>query len=352
MRNNFGQWLRRRVLWRWTMRPQLKKQLEQLNTDLPTVFYLGMPEHGDLGDHAVAYATEIFLQKNLPEHQIVKVPSEALSDALPLIQRIIQPEHLVLMHGGGIVGDRHLPEENLRREIVSYLKDQPIIQLPQSMFFTNPAEQEASKRTYNVAERMVMLAREEKALQDLTQLLLCPAMLIPDMVLYLSGRLAASRKPRHGAMIMMHATGNDYRRTVQNDIRELLNELFSHVVEADFLNAKQRHLSGQKRDVALRECWRKISGYEVLVTDEIHGLLFGLITKTPTVAVAEPSGMLAAIFEAWCTAVPWISLWSPADGPLDVAVVDVMKVEASAVDYSRQFAPLEYYLANFRAETD
>lgn len=72
MVNKFGEWIHKRITWRWTIRPQLKQQLLNLDMNLPTVFYIGMPEHGDLGDHAVAYATELFLRTNLPEHQIVK----------------------------------------------------------------------------------------------------------------------------------------------------------------------------------------------------------------------------------------------------------------------------------------
>lgn len=350
MKSNLVQWVRHHVLWRWTIRPQLKKQLERLDTSLPTVFYVGMPEHGDLGDHAVAYATELFLRTNLPEHQIVKVPSEAIAEALPLIQKIIQPDHLVLMHGGGIIGDREPAQENLRRMIVSWLNEQPIIQLPQSMLFNSQKEQAISKQCYNTAERMVMLARDEKALQDLTQLLLCPAMLIPDMILHLSGRLPASRKPRNGAMLMLHASGNDFRRATQEHVRTLVHDLFGRVTEEDYLNTKHLHLTGHKRDTTLRACWRAMSGYEVLVTDEIHGLLFGLITQTPTVAINEESGLIGAMFEAWCTAVPWIALWSPNDGPLDVAIVDVMRADVSPVDFAPQFAPLQYYLANFRPE--
>ena len=106
-----------------------------------------------------------------------------------------------------------------------------MIQLPQSMFFNSTREREISKQVYNTAERLVMLARDEKALQDLTQLLLCPAMLIPDMILHLSGRLAASRKPRNGAMLMLHASGNDFRRATQEQVRELISDLFGRVTE-------------------------------------------------------------------------------------------------------------------------
>lgn len=92
----------------------------------------------------------------------MKVPAEATTEALPLIHRIIQPDNLVLLHGGGIIGDRELVEENLRRSVVAWLKDQPMIQLPQSMFFNSVREREISKQVYNTAERMVMLARDKK----------------------------------------------------------------------------------------------------------------------------------------------------------------------------------------------
>ncbi|MBC6498096.1 hypothetical protein H7R52_00690 [Weissella confusa] len=67
-----------------------------------------------------------------------------------------------------------------------------------------------------------------------------------------------------------------------------------------------------------------------------------MITQTPTVAIAEESGLMGAMFEAWCTAVPWITLWSPNDGPLDVAIVDVLRADVSPVDYAPQFAPNDF----------
>lgn len=64
-------WLKSHTLWRWAIRPPLRVQLKQLNTAKTTVFYLGLPEHVNLGEQAIAKATEFYLQEQLPQHQVV-----------------------------------------------------------------------------------------------------------------------------------------------------------------------------------------------------------------------------------------------------------------------------------------
>jgi len=128
-------WLKSHTLWRLAIRPTLRVQLEQLNTAKPTVFYLGLPEHGNLGDQAIAKATEIYLQEQLPQHQVVRIANDAVLPCIPLLKRIMQPNHLIVMHGGGNLGDLWPGAESVRRAVVNRLKKWPIIQLPQSVFF-------------------------------------------------------------------------------------------------------------------------------------------------------------------------------------------------------------------------
>ncbi|KIU24008.1 General stress protein 30 [Weissella cibaria] len=120
-------WLKSHTLWRWAIRPTLRVQLEQLNTAKPTVFYLGLPEHGNLGDQAIAKATEIYLQEQLPQHQVVRIANDAVLPCIPLLKRIMQPNHLIVMHGGGNLGDLWPGAENVRRAVVKRLKKWPII---------------------------------------------------------------------------------------------------------------------------------------------------------------------------------------------------------------------------------
>ena len=96
-------------------------QLEQLNTAKPTVFYLGLPEHGNLGDQAIAKATEIYLQEQLPQHQVVRIANDAVLPCIPLLKRGMQPNHLIVMHGGGnqVICGRAL---KVRRAVVNRLK--------------------------------------------------------------------------------------------------------------------------------------------------------------------------------------------------------------------------------------
>lgn len=56
-------WLKSHTLWRLAIRPTLRVQLEQLNTAKPTVFYLGLPEHGNLGTRRLLKPLK-FIYKN------------------------------------------------------------------------------------------------------------------------------------------------------------------------------------------------------------------------------------------------------------------------------------------------
>lgn len=309
-------WLKSHTLWRWAIRPTLRVQLEQLNTAKPTVFYLGLPEHGNLGDQAIAKATEIYLQEQLPQHQVVRIANDAVLPCIPLLKRIMQPNHLIVMHGGGNLGDLWPGAESVRRAVVKRLKKWPIIQLPQSVFFIDKQEHTLSKKCYDDADRLVLVAREEQAHSAMQQAFTCPSMLVPDMVFTLSGRLKELPIQREGV-------------TVTDTVLPTGVPL-------------------EQRDDVLIRFWRQMAKHELVVTDRLHGMIFGLITQTPTVALLNNNGKIISTFETWLQSVPWIKVWAPTDGPLEVAIVDVMRAPVAPVDFSRQFRPLNFYLANFR----
>lgn len=340
-------WLKSHTLWRLAIRPTLRVQLEQLNTAKPTVFYLGLPEHGNLGDQAIAKATEIYLQEQLPQHQVVRIANDAVLPCIPLLKRIMQPNHLIVMHGGGNLGDLWPGAESVRRAVVKRLKKWPIIQLPQSVFFIDKQEHTLSKKCYDDADRLVLVAREEQARSAMQQAFTCPSMLVPDMVFTLSGRLKELPIQREGVMVLFrHDVEKLYNDNVRDGVIDQLGDLFDRVTLTDTVLPTGVPLD-QRDDVLIR-FWRQMAKHELVVTDRLHGMIFGLITQTPTVALLNNNGKIISTFETWLQSVPWIKVWAPTDGPLEVAIVDVMRAPVAPVDFSRQFRPLNFYLANFR----
>ena len=347
MIENTKQWLKGHWLWRLAIRPDIHEKLKKIDVTKPVVFYLGLPEHGNLGDQAIAQATEAYLSKQLPNHQLVCVPNDAVVPCMPLIKRFSGGNNLVALHGGGNLGDLWSGAESVRREIISRLKGFPIIQLPQSMWFNDAMEKELSQRVYEGADDLTLVAREKMSHGDMKESFNAQTMLVPDMVFTLNNQLPVSAQARHGVMTLFRADIEKfYNEAVNTQVMQALAKKFDRLTAMD--TVLPDGVSETERATILTEFWDEMASHELIVTDRLHGMIFGLITRTPTVVLQNNNGKITATMATWLHDVPWIKLWQPEDGPIESTIDDVLSTPVTPPDFTKHFQPLDDYFASFR----
>lgn len=347
MREKIKWWVRSAFLARMRTRPDVLLALKQLQLNEPTVFYLGIPEHGNLGDQAIALATQEYLAHHLPDTPVFQVPDTQVHHVLPLLARKIRPQDMILIHGGGNLGDIWPELEDDRREIVQHFQANQIIQMPQSVHFNQPAEQTKSQRIYSQATNLTLVGREMMSAMKMRDDLNHNATLVPDIVMWLQPRQFEEDEPRHGVMtIFRQDVEQQYDNQLKQQINAELATRFERVTASDTVLQLQVMDAAQRQEY-LTNYWHEMARHEAIVTDRLHGLIFGLITQTPTVALANNNGKITSLYDTWLTDIPWLTMWTPGDKPLQDALDDVLAAEIKPADFKQAFAPLDSLIGGF-----
>jgi len=247
------------------------------------IFLLGVPNHGNLGDNAIALAEENLLKKYFSEFELVQLPEKGLIEAIEKIQ--IEGDDIILFHGGGNLGDLYdLPEAG-RRYVVEHYPKNKIIFLPQTMCFIKSEELKISSNIYNNHQNLTMLAREKRSFEQMKEnFKKCKIYLTPDMVMTMN---KYSSQPRSGALLLFR---NDREKVVNDSTREKIIESvktkFSHYTLSDmYVNEISGKMEGEYREKELNKIFEKFNEAEIVITDRLHAMIFAAITQTPCVAL-------------------------------------------------------------------
>lgn len=92
---------------------KFKKYIEQLRNDenKKYIYCLLEPEHGNLGDIALAYTQKKFLSDFLPQYTIIDITAREYNHYTEFIKKLIKPDDIIVLIGGGSIGDQYLDHE-------------------------------------------------------------------------------------------------------------------------------------------------------------------------------------------------------------------------------------------------
>ena len=99
-------------------------------------FVFGIPLHGNIGDQAIIYATNKFLNDNYKEYKVIEIESDIAKKFCNILKTFIGKKELIFIHGGGYIGSLWLNEEKMFRKVVNTFKKNNIIVFPQTIFFS------------------------------------------------------------------------------------------------------------------------------------------------------------------------------------------------------------------------
>ena len=93
------------------------------------------PQHGNLGDHAIAMACKDYLRTYFHELELVEVPMDSFRKNPTGNLKHIVSNDIVIICGGGWLGNLWMENEKTFRQIVKGLPNNKIIVFPQTVFF-------------------------------------------------------------------------------------------------------------------------------------------------------------------------------------------------------------------------
>lgn len=258
-------------------------------------FLLMEPEYGNLGDHAIAYASEKFIKDNFQEYELITVTEKETCKHIKAIKKVCSQDDLIFIQGGGNMGSLYPYIEHMRRFCIENFPHQRIISMPTSIYYTDDrrGKKEFRKglKIYNSHKSLFLLARDKYSFDFMKKNYVnAYSKLVPDIVYYLADSNKQLEKRDSDVMICLRAEcesaiGTDKRAEIICFINKVLNgQIFI------FDTTVWRDVPQKTRELELKSLLRQFSKAKCIVTDRMHGMIFSAITGTPAVVLKSRDG--------------------------------------------------------------
>ena len=286
------------------------------NEDLGRFILMATPEHGNLGDHAIAEAEHVFLKAYFSEKQVIEITGDCYRLMKDTIKTRITAEDVLCICGGGFLGSLWMNEEELVRDILLTFPDNKIIVFPQTVFFDENhygnTQLRKSKEVFSSHNKILFAVRDKNSIATAKQILgedsNSSIVFVPDIVTCLQGSHYRTNKPKQrvGLLACMR---QDKEKVVTQEITQMIESIASHngftlcytdtVIHKKIRPNMRKNLLKQKLD--------EFANAQFVITDRLHGMLFAAITGTPCVALNNASGKVTGVYE-WIKDLEYIKL--------------------------------------------
>lgn len=243
------------------------------------------------------------------------------------------PNGLILLHGGGNLGDLWPKLQRLRERVIRDFPRRPIVQLPQTIHFGDRDALARARAVFNAHPDLAIAVRDTASLALARREFQCRTFLCPDMAFY----LGALSIPRVKDVDVLWLRRTDVEAVPDNqavdDPRMLVTDwldprppLVRRLREAfqPLLLRYPRRLGTLRRysettfDYQARQrmdigCGLLARG-RVVVTDRLHGHILSLLLGIPHVLLDNSYGKLRHFYKTWTRSMPqvrWVE--SPAE---------------------------------------
>lgn len=279
-------------------------------SDKKKIIHISTPTHGNMGDHAIIYATNKYLKDNFRDYDIIEIYRKDIYKYTKALKRILNKDDIIVLIGGGNMGNLWIEEEIDRRYVINTFKDNKIISMPQTISFTNDTngkkEFEKTKEIYNSHENLIVIAREKKSYEIMKKAFVkCTVILNPDMVLYLNNKLQISDIERKYIMTCIRNDKESLLVGKKNAVIDKLKKEYDNIIVYD--TVINRQVLQENREEELLNMFKKFSESKIVITDRLHGMVFAAITKTPCIVTKSLDHKVTGTYE-WIKELNYIKL--------------------------------------------
>lgn len=248
------------------------------------IILMGTPHHANIGDLAIAYAEEEMIRELFPNKKLYIMQEEKLDVCAKRVKSYIKNDDIILLHGGGNIGDTYVTPEKGRREVISSYPNNKIIIFPQTAYFESDEELNISKKIYNAHNNLIIMAREKRSYEFMKKHFYnAKVYLTPDIVMSLK---EISNMQRSGVLLMFRrdkekTLGNDMTDSIIKYVKEHFNSY--KITDMNIGTEVVNNISEKKRKQILENKFKELQSAELVITDRLHGMIFSAITETPCV---------------------------------------------------------------------
>ena len=276
---------------------------------------LDFPNHANVGDSAIWLGELEYFKRHFdatPSYvsQNARHCSESLRKAIP--------QGTLFLHGGGNFGDIWPKHQLFREQIIKEFPDRPIVQLPQSIHFQDPAMLQQAKLIINAHPNFTLLVRDHKSLAIAQENFTCKIKLSPDMAFALGDqtglvtptrdlllllRTDSEKAPSQmeGVQIPSSEDWLDEDSTLEAKTRkEIIFSLpFKLGIHAFNKNAQRELLFRRLAQIRVLRGLMQIQSARFVITDRLHTHILSLLSHRPHIALDNSYGKISNFIEAW-----------------------------------------------------
>jgi len=285
--------------------------LSQMLTGEPAAL-VDYPNHPNVGDSAIWLGEIAYLQQRTGAYPAYYCTMTSFAEA-DLKRRA--PKGPIVIHGGGNFGTIWQSHHDFRVYLMKRYAGRPIIQLPQSIHFTDDTAVAETARAIRKHGAFTLLVRDQKSFDFARAHFDCPVHMCPDMAFYIGRRPRLSphvdllyllrtdseskgdlRVPdtRESKVVLdwlVEGTGHRRRARLQAMMRGLLRG------GGHFARIRARYEA-----YAWNRFWRGasiLSQGNVVISDRLHAHIISALLDIPHVAVDNSYGKLSGFISAW-----------------------------------------------------
>ncbi|KRM78496.1 exopolysaccharide pyruvyl transferase [Lapidilactobacillus dextrinicus DSM 20335] len=276
-------------------------------------------DYGNLGDVAITMAQARFLEEKYPEYDVLLFPVSATFMKMKSLQRIVQPQDLITLVGGGNTGDQYPTIEFARQFIIKHFPQNSIISFPQTVDYQNKNKIVADLNKYQRHQHLLLTVREQRSYDFYQHYYQGQVELLPDIVLTLGERYGHSCRSRSSILLCLRQDKEQGVNLAQEDLTAL--------AEKDQLEFQDTQLTVDHLPLAqgMQEVERLINVFQqkqLIITDRLHGMILACITGTPCIALDNKNKKISGVYQAWLKSVRNIQVFetTPTSSELMVKV--------------------------------
>lgn len=270
------------------------------------------PDFSNVGDSAIWLGQVAYVQ-----HELRVRPSYccSLGDYSAVALRLSMPEGTILLTGGGNFGTLWRRHQDFRIELLERFPGHPIIQLPQSIHFSDDKSVAETARAICKHGAFTMLVRDRKSFEFTAAKFDCPVHLCPDMALYIG---PTAREPSAVDLLYLLRTDSEQIGELRAPDTDEIKIVTDWLMESRYRRRLSK-LAGLVRSIVAgggatartmevfnAVAWNRyrrgvkiLSQGKVVVTDRLHAHIISILLNIPHVALDNSYGKLGRFIEAW-----------------------------------------------------
>ena len=261
---------------------------------------INISEHGNLGDAAISVAEEKFLQDNGNSYALFSANDVYTREKL--LASVTPRDKIILLNGGGSLGDIWKQEEEKIRNILTAFEGYKIIVFPQTVTFNMETKSgriyfEESKKIYSSNPNLHIFVREKRSLEFMKKYM--PSVkvtLVPDIVTYLEPYTSVNG--RNGVLMCLRSDREKKvdDKAVDKCISEI--KILYPDMKTEFTDTViNKTVYANIRESELRKKFDEFASAKLIITDRLHGMIFAVITGTPCIAFSNANGKVKGVYE-------------------------------------------------------